>query len=504
MAARPVFIERDTEDDTEDIIEIESARSPSGADSEQPIIPLSETSIVQLLDTVPSEVAGRPPHRFESHEDISRQINDILEVARQPSIKSKSPDLKSDHNRSQTPQSQVSEDDPNGSSTQAVTSYNSSDEAESGANVATDDEAAVQVEREVLTATISPATTPIYNNSEYLQDFQATTITAPYELAGDDIRPAAYDPVKWQLAACAEAASIGKTMPEGLQDISVQDLSVHNTSDCSTIDLCDNYGAASTVENILSTVVASGSEELTQAPESEIADITTCESDQGGQDYDGSESNIDPRLRTSTSQEAGVENFEGCARGDAETRLSRSVKRQRLVLGPEQAVETGYGNDLFHQDGGLLNGSEQTDAVYEEWPVRGSFKRVQIGEKTVYSIEFSLKQLPDRLTMSLTPKDLDTTSSSSSQLCAAHSPPSAVHPEVRKRMPWTLEEENLILHMKEQQGCSWKEIARAVPLHSQASIQVRYSTKLNIRVQDTFTSRRRRQPKRGRRTRSCR
>lgn len=107
MIAIPVVIDSDTEDDpednTEDIFETESVRSPCEADSEQPTTSLSETSIIQL--PVPSEVTGKFPHRSEHHEDISRQIDNIFEVA-----------------RSQTPQSHVSEDNLNGSLTQAVPS----------------------------------------------------------------------------------------------------------------------------------------------------------------------------------------------------------------------------------------------------------------------------------------------------------------------------------------------------------------------------------------------
>ncbi|KAF4636261.1 hypothetical protein G7Y89_g1829 [Cudoniella acicularis] len=47
----------------------------------------------------------------------------------------------------------------------------------------------------------------------------------------------------------------------------------------------------------------------------------------------------------------------------------------------------------------------------------------------------------------------------------------------RKRVPWTLEENETILKMKEE-GCPWEEIHAALPRRTPGAIQVQYSTKL--------------------------
>jgi hypothetical protein len=46
----------------------------------------------------------------------------------------------------------------------------------------------------------------------------------------------------------------------------------------------------------------------------------------------------------------------------------------------------------------------------------------------------------------------------------------------RKRVPWTPEEDATLRKMKEEDGCSWEEIAKALPHRTPGTIQVHYST----------------------------
>jgi hypothetical protein len=48
----------------------------------------------------------------------------------------------------------------------------------------------------------------------------------------------------------------------------------------------------------------------------------------------------------------------------------------------------------------------------------------------------------------------------------------------RKRAPWRPEEDETILKMREEDGCSWEEIHDALPDRTSGAIQVHYSTKL--------------------------
>lgn len=120
---------------------------------------------------------------------------------------------------------------------------------------------------------------------------------------------------------------------------------------------------------------------------------------------------------------------------------------------------------------GSLDGSEQSDATYEEWPVQGSLKRVQIGTKVTYIFKVTSDHSPDSLTLSSTPE------ATSSQLCTIHSP-SPAYVQAKKRTRWEPEEDDKIIRMKETQGLSWEAIADAIPRRTAGAIQVHYSTKL--------------------------
>jgi hypothetical protein len=48
----------------------------------------------------------------------------------------------------------------------------------------------------------------------------------------------------------------------------------------------------------------------------------------------------------------------------------------------------------------------------------------------------------------------------------------------RKRVPWTPEEDAIVLKMRQVEGCSWEEIHAALPHRTKETIQVHYSTKI--------------------------
>lgn len=177
--------------------------------------------------------------------------------------------------------------------------------------------------------------------------------------------------------------------------------------------------------------------------------------------HEGIQSNIDSG-RMPTSQEADTGSSESFERGYTENGLSQPLKRT-LVPGCEQ-------------------NSEQTNAVYEEWAVQGYIKRVRIGKKNCYSLDFRVDDdFADSLAVALTRAEPDTISSSSYP-CASCSLSSSAHLDTEKSVPWTPEEVKKIIYMKEKQHSSWKDIAKAVPQHSQASIQEHYSTKLKTKT----------------------
>jgi hypothetical protein len=66
-----------------------------------------------------------------------------------------------------------------------------------------------------------------------------------------------------------------------------------------------------------------------------------------------------------------------------------------------------------------------------------------------------------------------------SQSAVAHSKTRSLqsrHPT--KCIPWTKEEDETLVKMKEEDGCSWEEISDALPSRTPGAIQVHYSTKL--------------------------
>jgi hypothetical protein len=123
-------------------------------------------------------------------------------------------------------------------------------------------------------------------------------------------------------------------------------------------------------------------------------------------------------------------------------------------------------------------------AEYEEWPLHGFLKRTRIGCTTSFNLEFHLTHLPEQVELSSLSQALRSGAGPPVQHQPSHS--AVAHSKTRpvklrhstKRVPLTKEEDESLVKMKEEDGCSWEEISDALPSRTSGAIQVRYSTKL--------------------------
>lgn len=131
--------------------------------------------------------------------------------------------------------------------------------------------------------------------------------------------------------------------------------------------------------------------------------------------------------------------------------------------------------------------SKATDSVlvteYEEWPLQGFLKRTKIGSTTSFNLEFHLTQASENPELWCLSEMLCTSIGTSAKHQTSHS--AIAHSKTRnvkstystKRIPWTEKEEETLVQMKEEDGCSWKEISDKLPSRTTGAIQVRYFTK---------------------------
>jgi hypothetical protein len=123
-------------------------------------------------------------------------------------------------------------------------------------------------------------------------------------------------------------------------------------------------------------------------------------------------------------------------------------------------------------------------AEYQEWPFQGFLKRIRIGDDVTYNLEFKLPLITEQLPLPIDPKALDIFPSKGALAkvptyhdAAAHSKihQAPLQPEKkRKHVKWTSEEDATLLKMKDEDGCSWEEIAKALPHHIPRTIQPHY------------------------------
>jgi hypothetical protein len=125
-------------------------------------------------------------------------------------------------------------------------------------------------------------------------------------------------------------------------------------------------------------------------------------------------------------------------------------------------------------------------AEYREWPFQGFLKRTKIGNETTYNLEFQLSHIPEHLHLPVLSEALGMRSNKETSAEAATPHDTGAHSRVhstalqskRKRVPWRPGEDETILKMMEEGGCSWEEIHHALPDRTPGAIQVHYSTKL--------------------------
>ena len=125
-------------------------------------------------------------------------------------------------------------------------------------------------------------------------------------------------------------------------------------------------------------------------------------------------------------------------------------------------------------------------AEYQEWPLQGFLKYIIIGDKVKYNLEFKLPSISEHLHLPIDPKALDICSSKEapakvpthheaaaySKKCQAPLQPK----KKRKHVKWTTKEDITLLQMRND-GCSWEEIAKALPYRTPEAIQVHFSTR---------------------------
>lgn len=118
---------------------------------------------------------------------------------------------------------------------------------------------------------------------------------------------------------------------------------------------------------------------------------------------------------------------------------------------------------------------------YQESPFQGFLKRTRIGSTVLFNLEFHLTHVAENVEVSEVLRNSISTSAQhhTSHSTTAHSKTRRV--ELRpptKLIPWTTEEGETVLKMKEEDGCSWGEISDALPSPTLGAIQVPYCTKL--------------------------
>jgi hypothetical protein len=124
-------------------------------------------------------------------------------------------------------------------------------------------------------------------------------------------------------------------------------------------------------------------------------------------------------------------------------------------------------------------------AEYQEWPFQDFLKRTRIGDNMTYNLEFKLPSISEHLHLPIDPKALDICSSKEAPAKVPTYYEAAAHSKTRrallqfmkkrKHVKWTIEEDATLLQMRND-GCSWEEIAKALPHRTPKTIQVHFST----------------------------
>jgi hypothetical protein len=148
-----------------------------------------------------------------------------------------------------------------------------------------------------------------------------------------------------------------------------------------------------------------------------------------------------------------------------------------------RASQTSKTNSSLGDKEALSN----TSAVYQEWPMRGFFKLITIGNEVCYSIEFSLE---DAQQLCAATFPLHTSSAGSNTSFSARpsqrAQPFGACARAKNASSWSkrprfTEDDAKLVDLKERRGWSWEDIQRSFSGRSTGLLQVRYSTKLKER-----------------------
>jgi hypothetical protein len=127
--------------------------------------------------------------------------------------------------------------------------------------------------------------------------------------------------------------------------------------------------------------------------------------------------------------------------------------------------------------------TSNTGAAYQEWPMRGFFKLITIGNEVRYGMEFSLEDA-QQLCAAAFPLHTSSAGSNASlsaqpfSVCNQADNASGATQSRNKRPRFTADEDAKLVDLKEGRGWSWEDIQREFPGRSTGSLQVRYSTRL--------------------------
>jgi hypothetical protein len=175
----------------------------------------------------------------------------------------------------------------------------------------------------------------------------------------------------------------------------------------------------------------------------------------------------------------------GCSHntGDEDNEDPRPAKRRRLpstdnaLIRPDEPAPVA--NDDHHPLRTSRSPSVTVESVlvaeYQEWPFRGFLKRTKIGNKTVYNLEFQLPYVPEYLHSEALGirTDKETSAEAATPYDASiysKMYPTTVRPRM-KRVRWTPKEDATVLRMRDEDGCSWEEIAKVLPHRTPETIQ---------------------------------
>jgi hypothetical protein len=134
--------------------------------------------------------------------------------------------------------------------------------------------------------------------------------------------------------------------------------------------------------------------------------------------------------------------------------------------------------------------ASNTSAEYQEWPMHGFLKRMTIRNEIRYGIKFSLEEVPQLCAVAC-PLYMSSASSSrhfstnpvGSCSTVTRAKKTQTAPSSRSKChSFTRKKDAMLVDLKENKGCSWKQIEEAFPHRSLGLLQVHYSTKLKGRA----------------------